>query len=137
MARAKKVARMTLRLDADVHRQIEEVGRLMHLDNNDVVHLLVHRGLGKLRTEAVLADYLREVSPAQLKKLFDNWRTNVGREPPAFLFFEELNKLALNKPNVLDGSADKPSETSRRRHKRKHRKEAQPETRSEPGRPKS
>jgi hypothetical protein len=97
MAKKKpKSGRITLRVDPEVHHQLEEIAKGLMLDVNGLLKLIIQRSLGEF---AVLAHFFKEdAAPEKLRPKPVAWmEANPERHPKEFLaeFRADLQKRLL------------------------------------------
>jgi hypothetical protein len=93
--------RITLRTTPEIHEQLAEVGRMIHLDVNGILNLMLHRYLGPLAAEVAVFDHYRQRAGRLEIDMFNEWEEkNPGKKPREFL--NEFRKFILGEPNSLE-----------------------------------
>jgi hypothetical protein len=91
-----KVA-ITLRVEADVHRQLRSISRELFIDLNALLNLMIRRSLGQIALEAEV--YKKEMDLATTSKgifMLVAWeKANPGRPPTDFR--DELREYLMTK----------------------------------------
>jgi hypothetical protein len=104
MRKTKQWGRITLRVKPDTHREIDRLARVLGLNANGVVNLLINRSLGQFAAEAhVLAAYrMPVIHSGRYVDLLEAWRKlHPSGRPHEFI--EEFRKMIFAEPSQLDG----------------------------------